>query len=35
MATYAVGGSQGTIGSGYKGAVATWCPASNTKRHKW
>ena len=35
MATYAVGGNQGTIGSSYKGSVATWCPSSNTKRHKW
>jgi hypothetical protein len=35
MATYAVGGSQGTVASTYKGVAATWCPASNTKRHKW
>ena len=35
MATYAVGGNQGTIASSYKGVAATWCPSSNTKRHKW
>ena len=35
MATYAVGGNQGTISSTYKGAVATWTPTSNAKRHKW
>lgn len=34
MATYAVGGSQTTISSAYKGLVASWSPAT-TKRHKW
>lgn len=34
MATYAIGGSQGTISSSYKGIVATWCSAT-LKRHKW
>jgi hypothetical protein len=34
MATYAVGGSQSTIASSYKGVVATWCSAT-LKRHKW
>ena len=35
MATYAVGGNQGTISSSYKGVAATWTPSSNAKRHKW
>jgi hypothetical protein len=35
MGYYALGGSQSTIASTYKGVVASWCPASNTKRHKW
>lgn len=34
MATYAVGGNQGTLTSSYKGHVATWCSAT-LKRHKW
>ena len=34
MGYYALGGNQGTIASAYKGAVASWCPAT-TKRHKW
>ena len=34
MATYAVGGNQGTVSSSYKGAAATWCSAT-LKRHKW
>ena len=34
MATYSVGGNQGTISSGYKGVAITWCSAT-TKRHKW
>jgi hypothetical protein len=35
MAKYALGGNQASIASSYKGVVASWCPASNTKRHKW
>jgi hypothetical protein len=35
MATYAVGGSQGTISSSYKGCVATWAISATPKRIKW
>jgi hypothetical protein len=34
MATYAVGGSQSTISSSYKGVTVTWSGAT-TRRHKW
>jgi hypothetical protein len=35
MATYAVGGSQGTISSSYKGIAATWAVTATPKRIKW
>src|ERR1022692_2016153 len=35
MATYAVGGNQGTISNAYKGSVGTWTPTAGAKRHKW
>jgi hypothetical protein len=34
MATYSVPG-RCTVASSYVGACATFCPASNQKRHKW
>lgn len=35
MATYAVGGNQGTISSSYKGCVAVWAITATPKRTKW
>jgi hypothetical protein len=35
MAYYGIQGLQSAVSSSYKGAAASWCPASNTKRHKW
>jgi hypothetical protein len=35
MATYAVGGSQSTISSSYKGITATWAVTATLKRIKW
>jgi len=34
MATYAVGGNQGTMSSSYKGLAALWTPASTGRRIK-
>lgn len=35
MGYYAVGGTQTTIASSYKGLVASWGAASSPRRHKW